>query len=468
MNIGRILREVLTDEVQSRATNGIAVAADTEGNLEGLGFGDAVKSAGDGRVVFRIASMSKSFLAALAHVLHDNGTIDLHASASDWLPDLRLRWQGEPVRVTLADLLSNRSGLPEDNAWGDRNVGMSREAFRELLAEGLELAAWPGTGYQYSNIGQAIVGAVIEEATGRTVADLVGEYFLKPLGMTCTAFTPEELEHCVVVGGVRTFDDGKTFVDEPFVGDGALACIAGMFSDAIDITIWARYLLSGFFPGDTGPRHLSAHAKREMQSGFTTIPLAESQHERLDGFAYGHGLMVETHRKYGRIVQHSGGLPGFSSHMRWHVATGTVVVVFGNSDSFGAGVRAVEIMERVLEGMEPEFVPPWPASLRAAERVDELIQIGDFGPLDKFAADNVLRDVPADVRERRLAELVEKVGEVLPEQLSFSERMRRRTNAAEVQWTVACASGELLCTARMTPHAEPLLQQLFIVDANAA
>ena len=465
IDLDKILSDALTKEVQSRATNGIAAATDSQGRFQSYAFGDAFK-VGEMQQprVFRIASMSKSFLAAEAHLLHELGTLNLHDQVSEWLPDARLTWQGRPAKVTLADLLANRSGLPEDNAWADRNLGMTRDDFGTMLADGLELAAWPGATYQYSNIGQAIVGAAIEEAAGSTVAELVREDFLKPLGLTSTAYTPEELNHCTIVPGMRTFDDGKTFTEEPIVGDGALACIGGMYSDAIDMTVWAQHLHAGFGYGKFSGADLAPAERVAMQSPHTSIPLTAEQHERLDWFAYGHGLMVEHHKTFGRIVQHSGGLPGFSSHFRWHVATGSSVVVLGNSDSFGASVRATEILDRMLEegDIGADFIPAWPSSISAAAQADEVIQSGDFSGLVAFAADNVLRDVPAEVRARRLGELLEKVGPVLPKQLNFTERMRQRPNAAEVQWTIACASGALVCNARMTPHATPLLQQLTI------
>ena len=56
-----------------------------------------------------------------------------------------------------------------------------------------------------------------------------------------------------------------------------------------------------------------------------------------------------------------------------------------------------------------------------------------------------------------------KLGAVLASQKPFSERMRSTGNAAEVQWQIACENGSLTCTARMTPHFEPLLQSVAIV-----
>ena len=469
MSTEDIIAKALRPEVQAKATAGMAAVINAKGELEALGFGHPAPGSDEplsANAVFRIASMSKSFLAALAHVLHDEGVIDLHRPVDEVLPEFRLLWNGTPASVSVHDLLSNRAGLPEDNAWGDRNIGMSRDDFAAMCAAGLQLAAAPGTIYQYSNIGQAIAGAVIEEQTGETVDDLVRELFIEPLGLTHTAYRPEELPaDAVVIGGMRTFDDGKTFTPEPFVGAGALSCIAGLFSTIIDVSVWMRYLSAGFERPDARPQRLTQESRREMQSAHTVIPLTVEQSQRLSGLGYAHGLVVEQHRRFGRIVQHSGGLPGFSSHMRWHPASGTSVVVFGNSDSFGAGDRAREILDSVLAEQEvTDAAALWPPSLAAAERVDDIVCGGrSFDELAEFAADNLLRDVPAADRQRKLDELVAEVGAVAASQKPFSERMRSTGNAAEVQWQIACENGSLTCTARMTPHFEPLLQSVAIV-----
>ena len=46
---------------------------------------------------------------------------------------------------------------------------------------------------------------------------------------------------------------------------------------------------------------------------------------------YGYGLVVEHHPRFGPIVSHSGGYPGFSAHMRWHAASGLGVVALENA-----------------------------------------------------------------------------------------------------------------------------------------
>ena len=188
--------------------------------------------------VFRIASMSKSFLAATVLSLRDRGLLDLHAPIRTYLPEVRLRHRGADVEVTGDLLLSNRSGLGEDNAWVDRHLGASRAEIAAVFAGGVHLAAVPGTVYQYSNLGQSLLGRVVEAVTERAVEDVIRETLLEPLGLRRTAHVSDGYAPETLAGGFRTFDDGTTFRPEPFVGSGALGCIGSMFSTVDDIARW--------------------------------------------------------------------------------------------------------------------------------------------------------------------------------------------------------------------------------------
>ena len=60
---------------------------------------------------------------------------------------------------------------------------------------------------------------------------------------------------------------------------------------------------------------------------------------------YGFGLFVRSDMELGHVVGHSGGYPGFGSHMRWHPASGIGVIALGNrtyfpdDDAGGRGAR---------------------------------------------------------------------------------------------------------------------------------
>ncbi|REJ07461.1 class A beta-lactamase-related serine hydrolase [Microbacterium bovistercoris] len=424
--------------------------------------------------VFRIASMSKSFLAATALSLRDEGLLDLYAPIENYVPEAAAaRFDGRSARITIDMLLSNRSGLAEDNPWGDEHLGESRESIGALVGEGLTLSAAPATEYQYSNVGQSLVGRAIEAVTGRPVEDVIRERMLDPLGLADTRASAglypagADLAH-----GFRTFDDGESFAPEPYVGTGALGCIGSLFSTVSDIAAWMEFLGSAF-DADAGDGVLSAASRRELQTAHTLIAPALSQFtdRELDGAGYGYGLVVEHDRRFGRIVQHAGGLPGFSSHMRWHPATGIGVVVFGNSDQFGAGGIAGAVLHDVLGRIDAPaaVVRPWPQTVAAARRVDELLRAGrtdawdEMGPL----ARNVLRDVPGAVRTRRLLAALDETGEPVADAPSFETRVISATDASALRWTVPCRTGVLVCDVRMMGLHTPVVQSIDVQVAGS-
>lgn len=423
--------------------------------------------------VFRIASMSKSFLAATVLSLRDEGLLDLHVPIERYVPEAAAtRYDGRPAHLTLDMLLSNRSGLAEDNPWGDEFLGASREFIGALVRDGLTLSATPASTYQYSNLGQSLAGRAIEAVTGRPVEDVIRERMLHPLGLAGTRASADLYPAGTdLARGFRTFDDGDSFVPEPYVETGALGCIGSLFSTVWDIAAWMGFLGSAF-EANAADAVLAASSRREMQVAHTLIAPAAGQfgERELDGAGYGYGLVVEHDRRFGRVVQHAGGLPGFSSHMRWHPASGIGVAVFGNSDQFGAGRIAGAVLHDVLGRVDAPaaIVRPWPQTVAAARRIDDLLRAGRsdawelMGPL----ARNVLRDVPAEVRTRRLEAALAEVGPPAPDATPFEGRVVSASDASALRWTVPCRAGALVCDVRMMGLGEPLVQSIDVQPAD--
>ena len=421
--------------------------------------------------VFRIASMSKSFLAATALALAEDGRLDLDGLITDHVPDARFVFRGREQPVTVRELLANRSGMPEDNAWGDRQLGASREEIAALARAGFELTELPGVRYQYSNLGMSLVGRAIEAVAGHPVEHEVRRRFLEPLGLAQTRYAAEEyLAGSDVAHGFRTFDAGTEFVHEPYVGSGALACIGALFSTVDDIATWAAFLGSAFGDAPIRPELLSARSRREMQRAHTAIPIETGDPFReLDALGYGLGLIAEHDRRFGRIAQHSGGLPGFSSHMRWHLDTGLGVVAFGNSDAVRTERLAADALARMLPsaGASAAGATPWPATLAAAERIDRLLRDGaSLAEAGDVFAPNLLQDIPEPVRRRRLADESARVGGILP-QRPLGERIVSSEDAAQLRWRIRGERGSMVCDIRMVGLPRPQVQSLVIERETA-
>lgn len=467
-------------DVPATAPSISAAVFDASGVIAWVGHGEPRRdgTAPTRSTVYRIASMSKSFLAAAALSLREAGSLDFDAPAVDYVPEMRgITYRGRRVEPTISMLLANRGGFAEDNRWGDRHLGATREYIGSLVAAGIPLALAPDTAYQYSNLGMSLVGRAIETVCDAPVEEVVRQRILDPLGLTSTVYDHHLLapETDIAIGR-RTFDGGATWVDEPFLQPGALGCIGGLFSTVDDVATWASFLASAF--GDQPRRHdvLSAASRLQMQRPHTVITSADRDiaGENLDGAGYGYGLVIEQHRRFGRVVAHSGGLPGFSSHMRWHAETGVGTVVFANSDAISTGTYSTALLLDVLDRLDAPAatVGLWQASIEAAALVDEIIR-GRQGfvavdPRGAVFAANVFADIPADIRTARLHVLVDAIGGLADHPAPFGERITSSPTAAILRWQIPGHCGALFCEVRMIGLATPLVQSVSIDLADAS
>lgn len=269
---------------------------------------------------YRIASCTKSFTAAALMVARDRGQVELTDTMSDWLaagpltgPDSR------PVRPpTLADLASMAAGLPTDDPWADRQEAMSARDFDRLVAAGLRFTASPGDRYEYSNLGYALLGRCLEQATGTNLRRLVTAELLEPLGLDGIGFDTSVTAEAIA-GGQHKVDG--TWVELPPTSPGSFSAIGGLYATARSLSEWGRWLAAATVEDRVDPigmpdqPPLSRASRVTMQTIQTPMPAETGLGGSADpAGGYGFGLQVWQHRRHGRIVQHSGGYPGYGCH----------------------------------------------------------------------------------------------------------------------------------------------------------
>ena len=142
----------------------------------------------DSSTVFRIASMTKSFTAAAILQLRDAGRLALDDPAEKYVPELAgLRDpSGDSPKITIRLLLSHSEGFPEDNPWGDQQLSATNGDMARMMKRGIPFSTAPGTSYEYSNFGFAILGRIVANVSGLPYPRYVSEKVLKPLGMSVT------------------------------------------------------------------------------------------------------------------------------------------------------------------------------------------------------------------------------------------------------------------------------------------
>lgn len=166
------------------------VIADRNGIVwvAGIGRSDVVADkAVTPDTLFRIGSISKTFVALSALKLQSEGRLDLNATVRSLAPDVKFenRWEGtHPVR--LVNLLEHTTG------WDDLRFKeyANNDPKPLTLKEGLEFAPqsrtsrWkPGTRFSYCNSGPAVAAYVIEKVSGKRFEDYVKENLFDPIGM---------------------------------------------------------------------------------------------------------------------------------------------------------------------------------------------------------------------------------------------------------------------------------------------
>ena len=432
-----------------------------EGGLGTLRDGEDAHPGPD--CAFRIASMTKSFLAAVVLLLRDEGRLALDdpiASHVAELAELRGPTEDAPA-ITVRSLLSMGSGLPTDDPWADRLEDLSGDAFGELL-HGPATVAWPaGVAFEYSNFGYAMLGRLVSNASGRDFHELIAERILGPLGLTSTAFSSDALDRATLAAGHHRVD-GRWEV-QPEQRPGAFSAIGGLYSSVRDIATWMAGFCDAWPPRDgRGTAHpLSRAARREMQQVATMIPPALERDGagrlRVVSGGYCLGLMSQEDVVTGRAVSHSGGYPGFGSHMRWHPATGIGVVAFANGRYASVWNPARDALELLVTGSavrrRPAVVPA-PALEAARDEVERLLDGWDDRIVSRFAP-NVELDDPLERRRAELDRLRERHGRLTRDgELECDTPLRGRW------WLAGECAGRVRATIALTPEMPPRLQTI--------
>jgi CubicO group peptidase (beta-lactamase class C family) len=431
----------------------------------------------DAGTVFRIASMTKSFTAATVLLLRDEGALRLDDPAEDYVSELRDL--GLPTtdsrRLTLRQLLTMTAGFPADDPWGDRQQGLAAAEFSRLLRGGVRFGWAPGTRFEYSNLGYAILGKVIEAVTGGDYADAVRSRILRPLGLARTGYEAGEFAQAELARGYQ--HGGGGWAELVPDGYGAFAPMGGIFSTVSDLARWVSGFAGAFPPrdGEDGGHPLGRASRREMQlPQIAIVRRPAGSYPGAGTVSYGFGLFVEEDPVFGPIVQHGGGYPGFGSNMRWHPATGTGVVVLANGTYAAAGQLAARMLTQLLEQLDAgspasgRAVPgravfgpapaggPWPQTLTARGEVDKLLQGWDDEIASRLFSPNVAWDMPFADRRAAVEAIRDRIGDFQPD----PGRPAEFDSPAHCRWWLRGERGSVQAEIQLPPLRQPLVQSL--------
>ena len=242
---------------------------------------------------YRIASVSKAFVAVVVLQLEAEGKLDIDDPVDRWLPALVPNGRA----ITIRELLNHTSGLYDytaDLAFGAEVLANPSRQWTpsELAAVGLAhppLFA-PAANWSYSNTNYILLGLVAETVGGKPLGQLLQERIFSPLSLTSSSFpTGIELDSTFVHGYVR-LAPGPLFDVTPVLSPSWAWAAGGIVSNAKDVTTFYRALFTG--------RLLPAAQLTEMK---TPSQVAGT---------YGLGIST-TYTTCGRVFGHEGNFPGW-------------------------------------------------------------------------------------------------------------------------------------------------------------
>lgn len=431
-----------------------------------LGTADAHGTDPGGRrpghhTLFRIASMTKSFTAACVLSLRDEGRLRLDDPIGEHVPELAgLRGPtSDSPTITLRHLLSMDSGLATDDPWADRHLDIGAEELSELYRRGATFAVTPGTGFVYSNLGYSMLGRAVANVTGASCQQAITTRLLEPLGMHDTVWAPRPGRVDVARG--HRLVDGAVEREAPPLGDGGIAPMGGLWSTVADLARWVAFFLDAFPArdgADDGP--LRRATRREMQrvwrhTRLHVDPVDLHGRLRASPVGYGFGLQVFDDVAAGYASGHSGGLPGFGSHMRWLPDRDLGFVTLGNVTYAPASVTVRTTIEELarlgqLPPVRPRSAPP--VLTAAADALVALVNDWTDDAAIALFADNVALDEPLDRRATAARDALEALGGPL----TIDEI--RVLNRAEADVVVRGELGTGIVELALHPEAEPRVQ----------
>ncbi len=232
---------------------GRTVVADSPGGDDAELAGDDLPV--DAHTIYDLASLTKALsTTTLIFLLAAEERLDIDRPAADYLPALASR-DDALAQASVACLLGHGSGLPAHRRYyerlgADALAGCCRaEILAAVAAEPLEAA--PGEQVVYSDLGFILLGALVEEVTGRRLDDLFAERIARPLGLATLGFRGREPDAATLA---RTAPTGLcpwrgrvvrgTVEDENAHAMGGVAGHAGLFGTAREVHAVAAALVA--------------------------------------------------------------------------------------------------------------------------------------------------------------------------------------------------------------------------------
>jgi CubicO group peptidase (beta-lactamase class C family) len=272
-----------------------------------------------------IGSLTKQFTAASVLQLVEQGKLSLDDKLSKFFPAF---YKGDSVTIHM--LLNHSSGIPSftDLPGFDKveKLAWSRDSMIAFF-NNKPYDFSPGTNYKYNNSGPFLLVHIIEKVSGMSYEAYLQKNILEKLGMTNTGLNSWDKILPLRAKGYEMVKN--KVVNAPYIALEWPFSSGAMYSTIDDLYKWDRALYSNIVL-TTG----------SLQKMFTP-----------NKGNYGYGFFIDSLEKHPRI-RHTGGIPGFNSHMARFPQDDVFIIVIGNTAiTQNNTLRVVNVLTEGLENI---------------------------------------------------------------------------------------------------------------------
>ena len=292
---------------------------------------------------FRLASFTKQFTAACIMLLVKDGKLHYDDHLTDIFPEFPA--YGQPIRIR--NLLNHTSGLPDyEDILTKQYPDTPDEKLPQILDAGvLKLLEQqsagkfpPGSKWEYSNSGYAVLAMIVEKVSGKPFGEFLRDRIFAPLQMHHTlAYEKGKNEvpdraygHTKEKTGWRETDQSST---SAVLGDG------GIYSSIDDLAKWDRAL-----------REHTLLSEVEMEPALTPVRPTGGAAKIPNGpdVSYGFGWFLDPYRGHQRM-SHDGETIGFRTTIQRFPDDNITIIVLANRADVNAEALALKVADLYLD-----------------------------------------------------------------------------------------------------------------------
>ena len=272
-----------------------------------------------------ICSNSKVVTAAAIMTLTEQGKIELDGDVRQILPEYTFTHKfNDKGPVTVRSLLAHTSGLPRDTDhgyWSAPNFHFpNKQELRQSLSK-ISTTTPVGNNVAYSNVGYALLGAIIEKLSGLTYKEYVEQKIFAPLNMQNSVVEMNKATHgSIHAMGYSAEDRFKTRTPVGFFTTKAMQSAAGISTTVRD---WSKFAIWQLQEQSAPAKLMSSKLKWQM-----TTPQTKVQ----NGWSRGLGYELQTDAQGQTWAMHGGMCPGYNSYIKLNIDKKLGFAVFTNAN----------------------------------------------------------------------------------------------------------------------------------------